>query len=244
MNFKNEFNQDIGMPITDWEKKQYPARMILKGSHCTVEPLKLTHADELCDAINLDTDDSYWTWLTREPIKNKKDFNQWVDEVIRTNDPIFYVVIENKTKKPIGYFALMRIDPGNGVVEVGHVHFSKLLRGTIMSTEAHWLLMNYVFTDLKYRRYEWKCNSLNVPSRNAALRLGFKYEGRFRQAMVVKGHNRDTDWLSIIDSEWPIVNLSIRQWLSLSNFDDMGNQLKSLNAIQNKNNKADIVGIS
>ncbi|EKT62029.1 GNAT family N-acetyltransferase [Providencia burhodogranariea] len=244
MNCKNEFNQEVGAPIPEWKNKQYPVRVTLKGNHCTVEALKLAHANELYNAINLDTDDSYWTWLTREPIKNKSDFSQWVEHVISVDDPIFYVVIDHKTNQPIGYFALMRIDPNNGVVEVGHVHFSKLLRGTIMSTEAHWLLMNYVFTDLKYRRYEWKCNSLNVPSRNAALRLGFKYEGRFRQSMVVKGHNRDTDWLSIIDSEWHIVNQSIKQWLSPSNFDLMGNQLRSLNAIQNDNNKTDVTGIN
>ena len=128
-------------------------------------------------------------------------------------DPIHFAVIDQQTDQPIGSLALMRIDAKNGVVEVGHVHFSPLLSRTAMATEAHWLLMHYVFATLGYRRYEWKCNSLNEPSRRAALRLGFQYEGRFRQALVIKGHNRDTDWFSIIDSEWPQIDRAMRQWL-------------------------------
>ena len=122
----------------------------------------------------------------------------------------------------------MRIDAKNGVIEVGHVHFSPLLSGTPMSTEAQYLLMRHVFTTLGYRRYEWKCNSLNEPSRRAAQRLGFQYEGRFRQALVIKGHNRDTDWFSIIDSEWPGLESAFQNWLAADNFTADGKQIRSL----------------
>ena len=147
-------------------------------------------------------------------------------------DPIHFAVIDQQTDQPIGSLALMRIDAKNGVVEVGHVHFSPLLSRPAMATEAHWLLMHYVFATLGYRRYEWKCNSLNEPSRRAALRLGFQYEGRFRQALVIKGHNRDTDWFSIIDSEWPQIDRAMRQWLAADNFSADGQQLRTLESFR------------
>lgn len=147
-------------------------------------------------------------------------------------DPIHFAVIDQQTDQPIGSLALMRIDAKNGVVEVGHVHFSPLLSRTAMATEAHWLLMHYVFATLGYRRYEWKCNSLNEPSRRAALRLGFQYEGRFRQALVIKGHNRDTDWFSIIDSEWPQIDKAMQQWLAADNFSADGQQLRTLESFR------------
>ncbi len=127
----------------------------------------------------------------------------------------------------------MRIDEQNGVVEVGSVHFSPRLSRTPASTEAQWLLMRYVFDTLGYRRYEWKCNSLNEPSRQAALRLGFHYEGRFRQALVVKGHNRDTDWFSIIDREWPAVDEALQRWLAADNFTADGKQRRALASLRN-----------
>jgi RimJ/RimL family protein N-acetyltransferase len=122
----------------------------------------------------------------------------------------------------------MRIDASNGVVEVGSVHFSPLMTRTIAATEAQWLLMRYAMETLGYRRYEWKCNSLNEPSRRAAQRLGFQYEGRFRQALVTKGHNRDTDWFSVIDSEWPHLDRAFCQWLAADNFTTDGKQRQTL----------------
>ena len=147
-------------------------------------------------------------------------------------DPIHFAVIDQQTDQPIGSLALMRIDAKNGVVEVGHVHFSPLLSRTAMATEAHWLLMHYVFATLGYRRYEWKCNSLNEPSRRAALRLGVQYEGRFRQALVIQGLNRDTDWVSIIDCEWPQIDRAMRQWLAADNFSAAGQQLRTLESFR------------
>ena len=126
----------------------------------------------------------------------------------------------------------MRIDAQNGVIEVGHVHFSPLLSRTAMATETQWLLMRYVFDTLGYRRYEWKCNSLNEPSRRAAQRLGFHFEGRFRQALVIKGHNRDTDWFSIIDSEWPLIDKAMQRWLATGNFSPDGQQRATLESFR------------
>ncbi len=143
-------------------------------------------------------------------------------------DPIHFAVVDQQHGKAIGSLALMRIDAAHGVVEVGHVHFSPLLSRTAMATEAHWLLMQYVFDTLGYRRYEWKCNSLNIPSARAARRLGFQYEGRFRQALVSKGHNRDTDWFSVIDGEWPQLDNAMRQWLAVDNFTADGQQRRPL----------------
>lgn len=168
------------------------------------------------------------TWLLREPDTTIAEYSQWIASVCELSDPIHFAVIDNQTQLPVGSLALMRIDPKNGVVEVGHVHFSPLMSRSPLSTEAQYLLMRYVFDELGYRRYEWKCNSLNEPSRRAALRLGFQYEGRFRQALVVKGHNRDTDWFSILDKEWQALECAFQNWLATDNFTADGKQIRSL----------------
>lgn len=228
MKYYNELNQLIGKPLPNWEPRPHPQRVTLQGRYCRLEPLALEHAEALFAAYALYPDDGHWTWMLREPDHNLEDFKNWIKSVLTVDDPINFAVIDLKTNLPVGSIALMRIDPKNGVMEVGHVHYSPLLSKTIMATEAQWLLMNYAFETLGYRRYEWKCNSCNEPSRKAASRLGFQYEGRFRQALVVKGHNRDTDWFSIIDKEWPNVNQALQKWLSADNFDQDGKQKQSL----------------
>lgn len=238
MNQINEFGQSLGETLSDWVPCAYPARVSLQGRLCRLEPLSASHASALYQAHQRAPDNRSWTWLTREPENSLEDYTQWVNKAILLNDPIHFAVIDQKTNMPIGSLALMRIDPSNGVVEVGHVHFSSLLSGTTMSTEAHWLLMYYAFETLGYRRYEWKCNSLNEPSHNAALRLGFQYEGCFRQAMVVKGHSRDTQWFSIIDKEWPQIGRSLECWLAPENFDAEGKQIRSLAAIRQDESNA------
>lgn len=155
-----------------------------------------------------------------------------MEQVATLPDPIHFAVVDQRQGKAVGSLALMRIDATHGVVEVGHVHFSPLLSRTAMATEAHWLLMQYVFDTLGYRRYEWKCNSLNMPSGRAARRLGFQYEGRFRQALVSKGHNRDTDWFSVIDGEWPQLDNAMRQWLAADNFTADGQQRRTLESFR------------
>ena len=228
MNQFNQFGQPVGDELIDWQPRPHPERVELNGRYCTLTPLRPEHAAALFAAYNLAEDTRSWTWLLREPDANVEAFTAWVESVCALSDPIHFTVIHNQTQAPVGTLALMRIDPKNGVVEVGHVHFSPLLSRTPMSTEAQYLLMRYVFEVLGYRRVEWKCNSLNEPSRRAALRLVFQYEGRFRQALVTKGHNRDTDWFSIIDKEWETRDRAFQNWLAADNFSADGKQIKSL----------------
>ncbi|HDR2860803.1 TPA: GNAT family N-acetyltransferase [Enterobacter asburiae] len=228
MNTFNQFGQPIGEELVDWQPRQHPARVELNGRYCRFEPLRVEHASALFAAYQQAEDTRSWTWLLREPDATVTEYSQWIASVCVLSDPIHFAVIDNQTQSPVGTLALMRIDPKNGVVEVGHVHFSPLMSRTPLSTEAQYLLMRYVFDGLGYRRYEWKCNSLNEPSRRAALRLGFQHEGRFRQALVVKGHNRDTDWFSIIDKEWQALDCAFQNWLATDNFTADGRQIRSL----------------
>lgn len=228
MNTFNQFGQPIGEELVDWQPRQHPARVVLNGRYCRLEPLRVEHAGALFAAYQQAEDTRSWTWLLREPDTTVAEYSQWIASVCELSDPIHFAVIDNQTQLPVGSLALMRIDPRNGVVEVGHVHFSPLMSRSPLSTEAQYLLMRYVFDDLGYRRYEWKCNSLNEPSRKTALRLGFQFEGRFRQALVTKGHNRDTDWFSIIDNEWPALASAFESWLAIDNFTADGSQKRTL----------------
>ena len=224
----NQFGQLIGDALPDWQPRPYPQRVVLEGQYCRLEPLSLQHADALFAAHQQAADTRNWTWLLREP----EEYRQWIAGVESLQDPLHFAVIDIPTQQPVGSLALMRIEPNHGVMEVGHVHFSPLLSRTPASTEAQWLLMRYAFETLGYRRYEWKCNSFNDPSRRAALRLGFQFEGRFRQALVIKGHNRDTDWFSIIDGEWPALDRAFQAWLAADNFTADGKQRQSLEAFR------------
>lgn len=232
MNQHNHFGQPVGDALPDWQPRPYPQRQTLQGRLCYLEPLAGKHAEALFAAHQLAPDTRSWTWLLREPDSSVEEFSAWVAGLTGVSDPIHFAVIDRQTRQPVGSLALMRIDANNGVVEVGHVHFSPLLSRTAMATEAHWLLMRYVFDTLGYRRYEWKCNSLNEPSRRAAQRLGFHYEGRFRQALVIKGHNRDTDWFSIIDAEWPQIDSAMQKWLASDNFSADGQQIRALESLR------------
>ncbi len=228
----NQFGQLIGDALPDWQPRPYPQRVVLEGQYCRLEPLSLQHADTLFAAHQQAADTRNWTWLLREPEGSEEEYRQWIAGVESLQDPLHFAVIDIRTQQPVGSLALMRIEPNHGVMEVGHVHFSPLLSRTPASTEAQWLLMRYAFETLGYRRYEWKCNSFNEPSRRAALRLGFQFEGRFRQALVIKGHNRDTDWFSIIDGEWPALDRAFQAWLAADNFTADGKQRQSLEAFR------------
>ena len=228
----NQFGQLIGDALPDWQPRPYPQRVVLEGQYCRLEPLSLQHADALFAAHQQAADTRNWTWLLREPEGSVEEYRQWIAGVESLQDPLHFAVIDIRTQQPVGSLALMRIDPNHGVMEVGHVHFSPLLSRTPASTEAQWLLMRYAFETLGYRRYEWKCNSFNEPSRRAALRLGFQFEGRFRQALVIKGHNRDTDWFSIIDGEWPALDRAFQAWLAADNFTADGKQRAALASLR------------
>lgn len=232
MSQHNHFGQPVGDALPDWQPRPVPQRHTLQGRLCYLEPLAGKHAEALFAAHQLAPDTRSWTWLLREPDSSVEEFSAWVASVAELSDPLHFAVIDRQTRQPVGSLALMRIDANNGVIEVGHVHFSPLLSRTAMATEAHWLLMRYAFETLGYRRYEWKCNSLNEPSRRAARRLGFHYEGRFRQALVIKGHNRDTDWFSIIDAEWPQIDSAMQRWLASDNFSADGQQIRTLESLR------------
>jgi RimJ/RimL family protein N-acetyltransferase len=186
------------------------------------------HAEALYAAFATDPDGKNWTYLPVGPFADLADFRHWLMSVCFTPDPLFYAIIDQRTGRAVGMAALMRIDPTVGVVEVGHIHFSPLLQRTPLATEAMFLLMQRVFDELGYRRYEWKCDNFNAPSKRAAQRLGFQFEGIFRQAIVYKGRTRDTAWFSVIDSDWPALQGAFQRWLQATNFDADGRQKQTL----------------
>jgi RimJ/RimL family protein N-acetyltransferase len=162
------------------------------------------------------------------PFDSFDAYRRWLVAMTESNDPLFYAIVDNASGKAVGVAAYMRIDPANGVIEVGHLNFSPALQRTAAATEAMYLMMRRAFDELGYRRYEWKCDSLNAPSRSAAERLGFHYEGLFRQAIIYKNRSRDTAWFSIIDSEWPARKTAFERWLAPENFDAAGRQGRPL----------------
>lgn len=227
----NALGQPIGFPLPDWKAAPRPPRATLTGRYCRVEPLDPSrHPEELHAANRLDPSGRAFTYLSAGPFDTLDSYRQWVSASCLGNDPLFHAIIDGNSGKAVGVAAYMRIDPANGVVEVGHLNFSPLLQQTRAATEAMHLMMRNAF-DLGYRRYEWKCDSLNAPSRAAARRLGFSYEGRFLQAITYKGRNRDTDWFSITDGEWPAIRAAHEQWLAPENFDGAGRQRRSLSAL-------------
>lgn len=222
--------QPLGALVNNWTSRPYPEKIILEGNFCRLEPLCTEkHALYLFDAYQKAGADM-WTYIPEGPFQDVEHFRTMIDKSVASKN-VHFAIVNKKTECPVGQFCLMRCDPANGVVEVGYVLFSPALKKTTMATEAHYLLMKYVFENLKYRRYEWKCDSLNAASRKAALRLGFQYEGTFRQAAVSKGRNRDTHWFSIIDREWNCCRLAFERWLSCENF-DQGKQKVGLNEIR------------
>jgi len=195
------------------------------GRLCRVEPIDaVRHAHDLFAAYGRDPTGRNWTYLAQEPFVEFTRYRAWLESVAAGEDPLFHAIVEGASGKPVGVAAFMRIDRANGVIEVGNINYSPLLQRTPAATEAMFLMMRRVFDELGYRRYEWKCDALNAPSRAAALRLGFRYEGLFRQAVVYKGRNRDTAWFSIIDGEWPALKRAYQEWLLPTNFDAEGRQ--------------------
>ena len=229
----NPYEQPIGMPLPDWSARPLPPHTPLLGRYCRLEPLDpARHADALFEAFRHAQDGRDWTYLMEGPFTDAAAHRAYVERIAARRDPLQYAVIDARTERAVGTLALMRITPEHGVVEVGAVTFSPLLQRTPASTEAQFLLMKHVFDDLGYRRYEWKCDSLNAPSRQAAQRMGFQFEGIFRQAVVYKGRSRDTAWFSIIDAEWPQLRAAFEQWLAPDNFDAQGRQRASLSALR------------
>ncbi len=230
---QNQFGQPIGDPVPGWTPRQRPARVAMSGRVVRLEPLDAAkHAGPLHEAYSRDADARHWTYMPYGPFGSAADYMQWAETMQTRDDALFFTIVDQATGRALGVAALMRIDPVMGAIEVGHLRFSSLLQRTPGTTEAMALMMRHVFDELGYRRYEWKCDSLNAPSIAAAKRLGFRFEGIFRNAVVVKGRNRDTAWLSITDAEWPQVKAGFEAWLAPSNFDASGRQRRRLEELR------------
>ena len=226
----NAWGQPLGVPIPDWQPRPYPQRCVLTGWGCRLEPLDPSvHGEDLWQAFALD-DGSLWTYLTSGPFVDQAAFMQWLHTISQQQDPLFFSIIDSASNQSLGLASYLRIDPAAGSVEVGWLHFSPALQRSRLATAAMVLMMEYAFS-LGYRRYEWKCNALNRPSWQAAVRLGFLYEGTFRQARVDKGHSRDTAWFSVLDREWPLLLPCYQHWLANDNFDNQGQQLSRLSQL-------------
>jgi len=225
-------NIPLGAPLLNWQPRPQPQGVVLTGRLCRLEPLHIRHADALFSAYCKTPDARDWTYLSVGPFAHIYAFHTYIEQIAQKTGPLHFSVIDLDSGKALGTLALMRQQPEHGVVEVGFVAFSSALQRSPLATEAQFLLMLYVFDQLAYRRYEWKCDNLNQRSIRAAQRLGFQYEGTFRQAMVYKGRNRDTAWLSIIDKDWPLVKAALMQWLHPDNFNANGQQIKRLQSIR------------
>lgn len=225
----NALGQPIGFPMPGWTARPRPPRAAMIGRTCRVEPLDpARHAADLFAANGDDVEGRNWTYLAVDAFADLPSYRDWLDKMAAGDDPLFHAIVDSGSGKPVGVATFMRIDPAMGVIEVGNINFSPRLQRTVAATESMYLMMRRAFDELGYRRYEWKCDSLNAPSRVAALRLGFTYEGLFRQALVYKGRNRDTAWYSITDKEWPAVKAEFERWLDPANFDAEGRQRTKL----------------
>ena len=217
---------DSGPSLLHWEPAPAPAPVTLHGRSVTLEPLHATHADPLWQAVHAHND--LFTWLAQGPYANETVMMESLEHWRHAEKAVLFAIIPAETGLAAGWASYMRAVPLHGVVEVGNVLFSPELQRTRAATEAMYLMAAHVFETLGYRRYEWKCNKENLASRRAAERLGFTFEGIFRQHMVVKGHNRDTAWYSMLDREWPERKRAFEAWLELDNFDGDGSQIRSL----------------
>jgi RimJ/RimL family protein N-acetyltransferase len=231
----NGLGQPVGVPVEGWLPPPLPPREPMAGRFCRLEALDAgRHAADLHQANSLDADGRNWTYLPYGPFESLETYARWIVTATASDDPQLWAIEDAPTGRAVGVAAYLRIDPDSGSIEVGHLNYSPLLQRRPAATEAMYLMMRRAF-ELGYRRYEWKCDALNAPSRAAARRLGFSYEGLFRQARVNKGRNRDTAWYSVIDSDWPRLRGAFEQWLAPSNFDERGVQrvsLTSLTAVQ------------
>ena len=227
----NHLGQPVGEDV-DWQGAKIPPRSNMEGKYCRLEPIDIDrHAPDLFEAFSADETGGIWTYLFTDPFETELGLREWMSATCLGDDPLFHAIIDKATNKAVGFATFMRVDPVMGVIEVGNINFSPTLQRTPAATEAMFLMMQRAFNELGYRRYEWKCDNLNAPSHKAAKRLGFTYEGLFRQALVYKGRNRDTAWFSIIDSEWPAIEVAMTAWLSDENFDANGRQIESLSGM-------------
>mgnify|MGYP000409831454 CR=1 FL=1 len=215
--------------LSHWTARPKPERKAFQGRFVRLEPLDpQRHGRELFEASSVADADERFRWLPEYPPATEAGLQNWAAKAAASEDPLFFAVIDKTSGKVSGRQTLMRIDAANGAIEIGNIYWGPLISRKPAATEALYLFMAYVFDDLGYRRFEWKCNNDNAPSKRAALRFGFQAEGVFRQHLVVKGKNRDTAWFSVIDKEWPALRRGFEAWLTPENFDDAGGQKRRL----------------
>ena len=218
--------------LAQWTPRPRPGRRSLDGRHVRLEPLDpVRHGDDLFAASSGETAEDLWRWLADGPYPDRASFEPWLQKAAAADDPLFYAVVDRETGRAEGRLTFMRIDAANGVIETGNILFGPRLARTRGATEAIYIQARHAFEDLGYRRFEWKCNDFNEPSKRAASRFGFTYEGLFRQHMVVKGRNRDTAWFAMLDHEWPSRRRAFERWLDPGNFDAGGRQHLRLGAL-------------
>lgn len=221
----------LGDSVEGFTPPPHPKGISLNGARVTLVPLDASaHAGALFEANGIDRDGVNWTYLPYGPFQTLADYTSWLEQIEGRDDPVFFTIIRASDGKPVGIASYLRINPGEGSIEVGHIHFSPLLQRTPEGTEAMLLMMQWAF-ESGYRRYEWKCNALNARSRKTAQRLGLSYEGVFRQATISKGRNRDTAWFAAIDKEWPRLKACFEAYLAPANWDQSMAPKQSLSAL-------------
>lgn len=217
------------MDLSNWQGVPRPERIVLEGRYARLEPLDPARhgADLLASARRPGAEDRF-RYLFEEPPADLAALTPWLERAGTSIDPLFFAVVDRSTDRAEGRQSLMRIDVTHGVIEIGHILWGPAIARTRVVTEALYLLASYAFDTLGYRRFEWKCHNLNEPSKRAALRFGFTFEGVFRQHMVAKGCNRDTAWFAMIDADWPRLKAGYEAWLRPENFDADGQQKTKL----------------
>jgi RimJ/RimL family protein N-acetyltransferase len=219
--------------LAQWTPRPRPERRVIAGRYVRLEPVEVArHGDDLYAAGSGPGSESLWRYLPDGPFPDRTSFEPWLNNAAGSTDPLFFAVVDQQTNRAEGRLSLLRIDPAHGVIETGHILFGPGLARSRGATEAIYLQARTVFDELGYRRFEWKCNNANEPSKRAAIRFGFTFEGVFRQHMVVKGQNRDTAWYAMLDHEWPARKRAFEAWLAPENFDASGWQCRPLSAFQ------------
>jgi RimJ/RimL family protein N-acetyltransferase len=222
---------EIGIAV-DASPALRPQPTVLPGRVVTLSPFdRAAHAEALYQATHGPEMEDQWRYMSEGPFAGRADFDAAFDRNAGSTDPLFFAIVDNATGVTVGQASYLRIEPRHRVIEVGNIIFTPALQRSSGATEAMYLMARHAFEDLGYRRYEWKCNALNQPSRRAALRLGFVFEGVFRQHMIIKCRNRDTAWFAMLDSEWPLRRANFERWLAGSNFDSAGGQILSLSSL-------------
>lgn len=215
--------------LKNWQPRSRPARIVLEGRYVRLEPLNAArHGDGLYAASSVADADARFAWLPELPPQSRAEFQAWLDKAEASEDPLYFAIIDQTSGEVVGRQTFLRIDAANGAIEIGHIYWSPKMARTRGATEAQFLFAQYALGELGYRRYEWKCNNRNLPSKRAAERFGFQFEGIFRQHMIVKGENRDTAWYAMIDKEWPALARAYNAWLDPNNFDAEGRQIRRL----------------